>query len=483
MSAFRGIMKNPTKSVLSGVRRKPLAACCAALFALAAPEAFAQSTWQLTTCADSGPGSLRDIVANSAVSGDTVDFSSLNLSNCPSSVISLTTGAITIAQNSLTLQGHAQAVTGYYNGTYENDRVFNHTGTGTLIVKNLLIEYNHFYPDGPAKGGCIYSAGNVILDHTELFRCTAKPLTSGANSAAKVSGGGIFTKGSLILKYADVTANVAKTQGSATGGGAYSVGAFSMSSSSISANYSVGQAGGIFGRHGGSMTGSTISGNIAEDGSGSLGAGGAIVDGTSSDTFQITNSTISGNSAPQAVVGGVVSEVATTVRNSTIAFNTAKFGRIAKTGGGFNYFAAGLHMETGINNSSPLTLQSTILSNNTYGATETDFSALAFAPYTISITSDHNLIRASSGQQRPPTVSTACPLLGPLKFGVDSGPTRTHALLSRSPAIDTGSNPQNLATDQNLNTRTVGSGTDIGAYEVQDGVIFNSNFEGCPVLF
>lgn len=483
MNSFKGSMGNPAKSVLSGVRRKPLAACCAALFALAAPEAFA-STWQVTTCADSGPGSLRAVIGDPmTVSGDTVDFSSLNSSNCPSSVISLTTGAITIAQKSLTLQGHAQAISGYYNGAYENDRIFNHTGTGTLNVKNLLIEYNHFYPDGPVKGGCIYSAGNVILDHSELFHCAAKPKTPGINAAATVRGGGVFTQGALVLKYSAITASTAKTLGAAEGGGAYSVAAFSLSSSTIDGNYSVGQAGGIFGRHGGSISTSTISGNTALDGSDSLGVGGILVVGGSADTFQITNSTISGNSAPNSVIGGVVSEVATTVRNSTIAFNTAKLGRLAKSGGGFDYFAAGLHMETGINSSSPLTLQSTILSNNTYGTTETDFSALAFAPYTIGITSDHNLIRASSGPQRPPTVSTACPLLGPLKFGVDSGPTRTHALLSRSPAIDAGSNPLNLATDQNLNTRTVGSGTDIGAYEVQDGVIFNSNFEGCPVLF
>src|SRR5262249_53471169 len=144
----------------------------------------AAATWSVTTCADSGSGSLRDIVANFAASGDTVDFAQLNASNCASSTISLTTGAITIAQSSLILQGHAQTITGYYNGAYQNDRVLNHTGTGTLTVKNLAIEFNHFYPNGPAKGGCIYSSGNVILDHTIVSHCIAKPLTPGPNSAA-----------------------------------------------------------------------------------------------------------------------------------------------------------------------------------------------------------------------------------------------------------------------------------------------------------
>ena len=85
----------------------------------------------------------------------------------------------------------------------------------------------------------------------------------------------------------------------------------------------------------------------------------------------------------------------------------------------------------------------------------------------------------SGSVQTEPTVTTACPLLGQLH--ANSGPTFTHALLSRSPAIDAGSNPLNLATDQNLSNRVSGASIDIGAYEVQQGdIVFNANFEGCP---
>ena len=457
-------------------RRKALATGVAASLALTAPDVFA-NTWFVTTCADSGAGSLRDIVANSAVSGDTVDFAELNSSNCPSSTISLSTGAITIAQNSLTLQGHAQAIAGYYNGAYQNDRILTHTGTGTLLVKALLIEYSHFYPNGPAKGGCIYSSGNVILDHTVLFKCTAKP---GSSSSANASGGGVFAHGALSLKYSEIRASSAKSLGAATGGGAATDASFSLSSTTIDSNYSTGQAGGIFSRHGGSVTTSTISRNTAANAFGSLGVGGLFAIGNNADTLQITNSTISGNDAANSVVGGLVSTIATNVQNSTIAFNTAKAGKMLKPGGGYDYFSAGVHIEASSNNS-PLTLQSSILSNNTYGAVERDFSAQATAPYTVTITSDHNIVRASSGPQRPPTVTTACPLLGPLH--ANSGPTFTQALLSRSPAIDAGSNPLNLTTDQNLSQRVAGASIDIGAYEVQDDIIFNVNFEGCPPLF
>jgi hypothetical protein len=57
------------------------------------------------------------------------------------------------------------------------------------------------------------------------------------------------------------------------------------------------------------------------------------------------------------------------------------------------------------------------------------------------------------------------PLLGPLTG--NGGPSRTHALLTGSPAINAGSNAFGLATDQRGDgfPRTVGAGTDMGAFE------------------
>jgi hypothetical protein len=57
------------------------------------------------------------------------------------------------------------------------------------------------------------------------------------------------------------------------------------------------------------------------------------------------------------------------------------------------------------------------------------------------------------------------PLLGPLAD--NGGPTRTHALLPGSPAINTGSNPLGLATDQRGTgfPRVSGAAADMGAYE------------------
>ncbi len=56
-------------------------------------------------------------------------------------------------------------------------------------------------------------------------------------------------------------------------------------------------------------------------------------------------------------------------------------------------------------------------------------------------------------------------MLGPL--APNGGPTRTHALLPGSPAIDAGSNPLGLTTDQRGTgfPRVLGGTADMGAHE------------------
>ena len=85
-----------------------------------------------------------------------------------------------------------------------------------------------------------------------------------------------------------------------------------------------------------------------------------------------------------------------------------------------------------------------------------------------------------------------CPLLGMLRN--NGGPTNTHALLSKSPAIDNGnyvfggpgsfeqrgSAAVNGSTDY-VRVSGITMKADIGAYEVQqDDIVFNADFEGCP---
>ena len=285
-------------------------------------------------------------------------------------------------------------------------------------------------------------------------------------------------KVALSAKYSQIVGNQAKgTLG--IGGGAIVRGQFSAANSTINGN--IGTIVGGVSSYGASIVNSTISGNSA-----SSDIGGLYVNTTGSQSSQITNSTISGNTSQTGSTGGVRARLSTTVQNSTIAFNTAATGLFEGTAG--SYSAPGLAVlnpYVGSGKSIAVTLQSSIISNNTYGNTEVDFSTQdAISSDTINITSNNNIIRASLGPQRPATITTNCPLLGPLRS--NGGPTQTHALLSRSPAIDTGNNSANLTGDQRgaAYPRVSGPSADIGAYEVQQAdIIFNSSFEGCPILF
>jgi hypothetical protein len=124
-------------SALCDSRRRPLAACLASIFTLSAPGAAIASNWHVISCADSGVGSLRAVVgAVTTLSNDSVDLSGLS---CPSSKISLATGAIVVAQDSLTITGpgiSALVIDGSTDnpGLYGDFRIFTHTGSGTLTV-------------------------------------------------------------------------------------------------------------------------------------------------------------------------------------------------------------------------------------------------------------------------------------------------------------------------------------------------------------
>ena len=147
-----------------------------------------------------------------------------------------------------------------------------------------------------------------------------------------------------------------------------------------------------------------------------------------------------------------------------------------------------------------VTLQSTLMSNNSVGASDNDLSADATQTVTFDAASANNLIRATSVAGLPADTKTGtCPLLGTLRD--NGGLTRTHQLLSKSIAIDTGndvtidplSNPKApFAHDQRGSAlvngtidyaRVSGTQADIGAYEVQQNdVVFNAAFDGCNPL-
>ncbi len=494
-------MKISTKSVLSVARRKPLAACCALLFALATPEALAANNLIVTNCFDSGGGSLRDVVTNLAQDGDTVDMTGLS---CVNSTISLTTGAVVVNQANLTLLGPGSSrlkINSGGNSTASHDNgIINHQGTGTLSVQDLELTGGggHYYNVGSISvtGGCIYSKGNVILSNALVDFCSVSDFSN--VSATRAWGGGIYTVGNLNLINSVIDGNYVgaspASSANSIGGGAFVGKNFTSKYSTISGNQAgfttvLGEGGGleVFGNV--SISNSTIAYNTANYAVGGLEMG----FGTSAT---ITNSTISHNSAPK--FGGLFSAMSTTINNSSIAFNQ----KSAVTGGSAGATFSAQFGSIAVN------LHSTLISNNTYlksgVLTSNDIGTANTSTNTVTFTTDtqqgnFNLIRAldatvSASSLPPDTIIGKCPLLGPLKN--NGGTTLTHALYSGSPAIDTGINGADLVYDQRGGPQPVvtpippppqayerfsGVRIDIGAYEFQySDNIFSAGFEGCP---
>jgi hypothetical protein len=469
-------------------------------------------------------GTLRFAVANAA-DGETVDLSTLV---CANSTISLTTGAyIVVPQPSLTIKGSAAAMlaidgSGIPGGDITYGNIFYHTGNGTLKIQDLTLTNGHVkHQHVDSKGGCIYSKGNVALDHVSVSSCSAyseyfsargggvyakgnvdlSDSTVSGNSATSgkfaygggksAFGGGVYAQGNLTLQFSTLSGNNADGHYS-KGGGACSGGDFLSEYSTVSDNkaLTVGYGGGLYLRGKfNTISSSTISGNT------SLISGGVEVSSQvgAGSTFLIVNSTVSGNHAELWTGGLRVDAAITKFYNSTVAFNTAKTGSPT--------VASGVQLEEIFNEISAI-LESNLIANNTYGSNESDLGAELAPGWSITINGGlaavpaNNLIRASSVAGLPLDTQTACPLLGTLRD--NGGLTKTHALLSHSPAIDAGNDYFGGPSSFDQRGFALINGTldfprvsgqvndqnprpDIGAHEVQQGdVIFDAAFEGCP---
>ena len=399
------------------------------------------AVFHVTSCADDdGPGTLRTIVA-AAGEGDSVDMSTLSCSS-----ITLTQGAVPVLLNDLTVSGPgAEALALDGDGA---SRVFVHPGYGTLVVQGLTLRNGATRVAGNkiTGGGCVASLGYVALDHSSVSGCYA--------SGEGVYGGGIFAYG-VLLYDSSVSGNVALGK-SATfdtasfGGGIYARYA-RIADSTVSANrathtFAYGKSGydtggGIFCDGGGTILASTIEGNYSyRFGGGVSTYGRGVVD--------VINSTISGNSANTKTGGGIHMRVYGTanIENSTITANHAAIG------GGV--YLRGL--------TQAFTLQSTVISGNTAASGGADIGASA---PTVLLGANNLVVANGANVTLPADTLHVDPLLRPLAF--NGGATRTHALRPGSPALDAGNDFAGLATDQRGDgfPRTVGAGTDIGAFE------------------
>lgn len=462
-------------------RRHPLTIGVAAIFALAAPDLIA-ATVQVANCSDGLPapvGSLREAVPL-AGEGGTVDLTPLPAHGC--STITLTAGEIAIPQQNLALIGPPSGVTitSKFSLLLNSGRIFNHAGYGLLDLGYLTIAGGSVYSTSQGMyGGCILSKGRLGLDHTVVKNCLANAKNH------PVAGGGISVRGALYMFNSTISGNSAGTISASKvyGGGADVGGRFFASESTISNNVAgtsgIGVGGGIYTLALFNLDSSTVSGNTAGE---NFGAVSSRYNKAGYESV-IHNSTISGNTAVAGVGGGIYSNISVELQNSTIAFNTAGSGKRSY----YHYDAPGLDIVSVDGHTVSTTIQSSILSNNTYQGIPNDFSEYNILGSSISSSGANNLIGTTTVTGNLGVIAGRCPLLGPLRN--NGGPTQTHALLTRSSAIDQGNGnaidggtglpypyDQRGAPFQRVNHGQA----DIGAYEVQQGdVLFNTSFEAC----
>jgi len=433
-----------------------------------------RSTTSVANCNDSGAGSLRQAVLDTA-SGGTVDLRGLSCSK-----ITLTTGQIEISQASLILIGDGRDVLTIANGngTKYSNRIFNHTGTGTLIVEGMTVTGGVAAApatgtSGNAFGGCIRSGGTVFLGNAlfptaraygvDVTNCRAIAVHSGGYDGY-AEGGGVAAPQVVITHSRVSGCSLAGPAGS--GAGIAASDRLAMLNSEVSGNtnplggkYSSGGATGGYGETYDLILNSTISGNAGSNGGGLA----------SRREMVIRNSTISGNTASVSG-GGIYSRglggVHLSVFNSTITAN-----RVTGDAGGGGLLATLDGFSAGT-----ARLESTIIQGNFRGQAIPDDVNGSTAVFSGA----NNLVGVAVPQSPalpPDTLIGIDPHLGPLTD--NGGPTHTHRLRSDSQAIGLGNNVAGDDLDQRGPgfARVIGTRADIGAVEFDPDRIFSNGFD------
>jgi hypothetical protein len=385
--------------------------------------------------------------------------------------------------------------------TLSNTTVTGNTMTATSIPPYYNPTQQATYYYGTAQGGGVWAHGaNVTLTGSHIDN------NSQTSNAAGFGGGVYVTNGQYydpVSEYYYLAGGAASVTGSTIsgnsstsvylqtyGGGLQVAGDITIGTSVISGNKATSECYYCFSAGGGvesgkytynlAITSSTLSGNsVSATGNYGYSSGGALSTkflnfGTA---ITITNSTVSGNTTDTANTGPASTYGAgfyqqesytygsMTLNNSTVAFNSSRD------------FAAGI----ATNGYTGLTLNSTITADNT-STTYAVLSDIGARAATFTVAGDYSLVQTDPTSYGVTFSGThnivgSDPLLEPLAN--NGGPTQTHALDPASPAIDTGSNPLSLTTDQRgvPYARVVGAAADIGAFELDTDRIFANGFE------
>lgn len=426
---------------------------------------------RVANCNDSGAGSLRDSVA-CADSGDVIDLTRLGCGR-----IVLTSGHVLIRQPDLTLVGPGRSRL-TFDGNFASRALVSATApppatAGTLEVRSMTIAHGRAAPvpgedSFRISGGCIDAGGNLRLSGVDVHHCRVDPSAGGYTS-----GGGVSASNTLLLVNSNLYANVARNGdgggaaassiraqhsringNSARSGGGLSAADVSLTYSTVGGNQSQAEGGGVYVDGRASFNRSTVSNNrtAAEY----AGRGGGVW----GREVEVQDSTFSGN---QAVSGSaILSRSYVRINNSTIAFN-----RQLQTdpGRGGAVEVSSFELATAPTPAATAPQAAYLINSSIIASNQTNrMPGNDVAPGSSYVAGSNNLIERTSIRVPPDTLS-AYPRLAPLAY--NGGPTRTHALLGDSPAIDRGRNVRNRQYDQRGPgfARVNGRVADIGAFE------------------
>lgn len=443
----------------------------------------------VTTNSDSGPGSLRQAVADAA-DGDTITFGITGQ-------IVLSGGELLINKNltivgpgadNLTLVGGPGGNAIYPGDGTVSCRLFVITNPAVSVtISNIWMRgghatsYTHFGNTGD-PGGAIYNAGTLMISGCVISdsRSGSSYITEGVTGFPSAgSGGAVFNTGTLTLTSCSISNNAVgvagpgfaygvghRGSGGAAGGAICNLGSLTMLYCTVNDNTAGvggvsdfggpgGGGGGIYSSGTASITECTIAQNKA---------------GNGADSYNCGNTNYYGGNGGNG--GGICNYGTLTIDSCTISGNTAGApGCKATPGMGGGIYFGGTNGLTGsggiyyVGTNGVCSMGNSIVANNVSAdgiGNDVGGVVTSWGHNLVGVTNTCDGFGASGdlvGHSGAPLSAYIAP------FSFYGGITKTMPPLPGSPAIDAGAVEPSLSVDQRGFPRVVGAGQDIGAVE------------------
>jgi CSLREA domain-containing protein len=366
---------------------------------------------------------------------------------------------------------------------------------GSLVLQSVHVLDN---AGGPEGAGGVYSDGNLVITDSVIH----------SNTSGDPGTGGLYAAGGAEIANTTISDNIAT--GPASVGGAYVRGDSTLTDVDLSGNTATGEnsVGGLYAAFSdvtsverSRITGNTATGDYAVGGlrvfthvsakdvevdsnsGGHYGAGGLYIECCSA-TMQLTNATISNNSAPADSTAGVWNDGQAAFVNVTVSGNTTgndstgglyNSGELALTHGTIANNSAGPGGAGGLWNDGELTVKGSIVADNPA------LECLLAAGELVSAGGNVDTDDTCAFHHADDHANAGNALLGALAD--NGGFSMTHDLLDGSPAIDAAAGCPPPTSDQRAAVRPRGIACDSGAVEAGpiDGKVWGDTDCGSDV--